>query len=39
MNPRSARRRAALCGLPTAVLVGLTTAGVTTPAAAEDRPR
>src|SRR3712207_27881 len=38
MSPRSARRRAALCAAPTAVLVGLTTA-VLTPAAAADEFR
>ncbi|UOY01664.1 M14 family zinc carboxypeptidase [Blastococcus sp. PRF04-17] len=32
----SIRRRATLCGLSTAVLIGLTTAGLSVPAAAED---
>jgi Zinc carboxypeptidase len=36
--PRSLRRRAALGGLSTAVLVGLTTVGLTAPATAEDEP-
>ncbi|SNR54864.1 M14 family zinc carboxypeptidase [Blastococcus mobilis] len=42
MTTRSVRRRAALCALPTAVLVGLATAGPTAPAAAtseEFRPQ
>src|SRR3712207_940313 len=40
MSPRSARRRAALCAAPTAVLVGLTTAGLTPAAAADEfRPQ
>jgi hypothetical protein len=42
MTPRSVRRRAALCAVPTAVLVGFTTAGLTAPAAAtseEFRPQ
>jgi hypothetical protein len=36
--PRSPRRRAALGGLSTAVLVGLTTVGLSAPATAEDEP-
>ena len=36
--PRSLRRRAALGGLSTAFLVGVTTVGLTAPATAEDEP-